>query len=75
MVLGTFRAPTITPGGKMWMRTRKRILKGTEACNMMGLIEPALANLSDNHRRDLPGNAFEVTQSIAVVCGHWAWLT
>ena len=71
----TTTVPTITPSGKMWLRTRCRTLTGTETCAMMGLCDPVLANLTDSHRRDLAGNAFEATQSIAVICGRWAWLS
>ena len=67
--------PTITPSGRLWMRVRKRVLTGSECCRMMGLVDPALSTLSDAHKKDLAGNAFEASQAIAVICGRWAWLS
>lgn len=66
--------PTITPGSKLWLRRRARVMIPEEKAAAMGIWNLPMDKLSASQISDTVGNAFEVSQVLTVCAVRLAYL-
>ena len=66
--------PTITPGSKLWLRCRARVMIPEEKAAAMGIWNLPMDRLSASQISDTVGNAFEASQVLTVCAVRRAFL-